>query len=137
MEIVYIKKYGRRNIGTGVLCNLTDGGDGINNCVFTDESKKKMSLSAISRNRETRTEEHNKNISLAKLGHKHNFDSRIKMSKSSKRKKLSDEQVKEIIFLYAQGGITQKELGLKYGVRQDTISCIINGKKRKIIYELL
>jgi hypothetical protein len=137
LEMFYIDKYGRRDNGSGILCNLTDGGDGINGFIFNQDVKSKMSISAFNRVRLPRTEEHNKNISEAKKGYNHNFDSRIKMSNSSKRKKLSDEQVLEIIKSYSKGGITQKELGLIYGVRQDTISCIINGKKRKIIYELL
>ena len=30
-EIEYIKKFGRRDLGLGLLVNLTDGGDGLNN----------------------------------------------------------------------------------------------------------
>ncbi len=41
------------------------------------------------------------------------------------RSKLTDEQVASIRSEYAAGGITQKQLGTKYGVIQITISRII------------
>jgi hypothetical protein len=42
LEKYYIKKYGRRDINTGILCNLTDGGDGANGYKHTEDSKNKM-----------------------------------------------------------------------------------------------
>jgi hypothetical protein len=38
-----IKKYGRKNLNEGSLCNMTDGGDGIWNCKRSEETKKKLS----------------------------------------------------------------------------------------------
>jgi len=38
-----IKQYGRRDLNTGTLCNLTDGGDGINGYVHTKERLLKLS----------------------------------------------------------------------------------------------
>ena len=42
-----IKKYGRKNLNEGSLCNMTDGGDGIWNCKRSEETKKRQSLGAI------------------------------------------------------------------------------------------
>jgi len=42
-----IKKYGRKDLNEGSLCNLTDGGDGIWNCVRSEETKKKLSEQKI------------------------------------------------------------------------------------------
>jgi hypothetical protein len=48
-EIEFIKLYGRRDLRTGTLVNMTDGGDGLNNRVFTHEYRKKLSEAAKKR----------------------------------------------------------------------------------------
>jgi hypothetical protein len=45
-----IKKYGRRDLGLGSLVNMTDGGDGNNNIIFSESTRKKMSLAKIKNN---------------------------------------------------------------------------------------
>lgn len=46
-EISEIKKYGRRNNKTGILCNLTDGGEGISGYHHNKFTKNKISTSSI------------------------------------------------------------------------------------------
>lgn len=41
LEELLIKTYGRRNLGTGPLVNLTDGGEGTSNIVVTEQTKSK------------------------------------------------------------------------------------------------
>lgn len=48
-EKQYIKKYGRINNNTGILCNMTDGGEGILNLQHTAEAKLKISIAAKKR----------------------------------------------------------------------------------------
>lgn len=46
-EIEFITLYGRQDLGKGTLVNFTDGGDGLNGLKHSEETRKKMSLSAI------------------------------------------------------------------------------------------
>lgn len=48
-EKLYIKQYGRRDLGLGSLVNLTDGGDGVQN--LSEELKNKISITKKSKNR--------------------------------------------------------------------------------------
>lgn len=46
LEQKLINEYGRRNLGTGKLVNLTDGGEGVSGKVYTDEERELMSSRA-------------------------------------------------------------------------------------------
>jgi hypothetical protein len=56
LEILLISEYGRRDLGNGILVNMTDGGDGSVNCVVSEGTKIKMSESHKGKkfNKETR-----------------------------------------------------------------------------------
>jgi hypothetical protein len=47
IEIEMIEYFGRINLNNGILSNMTDGGEGFRNFIFTDDTKKKMSHMAI------------------------------------------------------------------------------------------
>lgn len=47
MEISEIKKYGRKNNKTGILCNMTDGGEGTTGYVPTSKMKRHLSKKRI------------------------------------------------------------------------------------------
>lgn len=90
-EMEFIRLYGRKNIGTGVLANMTDGGEGF--CNPSEERRRKMSETA----KRTQTglkhsESRNKTKSLAQGGKNHwNFGKKLKnetlIKKSSSMKK--------------------------------------------------
>lgn len=49
-EIASIAKYGRLDKGTGILTNLTDGGDGPTGRVYTSEERQRISLRLLGKN---------------------------------------------------------------------------------------
>lgn len=77
-EIELISFYGRIDLSTGCLRNLTNGGDGSSNP--SPETIEK--LRRAGRKKKPMTEEHRLNISKSKKGHKPASDTRIKLSKS-------------------------------------------------------
>ena len=96
-EIYMIAVFGRKDLGTGILHNLTDGGDGASGYVFSEETRKKM-------RERTPSEETRKKMSEARRGEKnHNYgkihseETRRKMSESQIGKTLSKEHIDKII----------------------------------------
>ena len=95
-----IKKFGRRNLGTGSLCNLSDGGEGPSGLKHTDETKAKMSDSHKGNKCAVgykHTPEAREKMSLQRrgnifaLGHKHDPETRRKMSAKASGRPQSTE----------------------------------------------
>jgi len=80
LEKAYISNYGRLNIATGHLVNLTDGGDGTYGTSDSDETKRKKSISHLGKKA---SPDHKLKISLATTGVK-------KTLTDEQRKTLSD-----------------------------------------------
>ena len=110
IEIDLIRKYGRKDLGTGSLCNLTDGGDGTVGWIVSEETLKKMSEGKTGEKNnmfgKTHSDETRRKISEAgkgKTGEKHSMfgktpseETRRKMSEAQKGKTLSDEHKRKI-----------------------------------------
>lgn len=75
-EIEFIKLYGRKDLGTGTLVNMSDGGE--------VHSRKKL------------TQEHKANIGKAGKGRKHSQETKLKISESNKGKIMSEEAKEKI-----------------------------------------
>ena len=76
-----IKKLGRRDLNEGPLCNMTDGGDGIWNCIRSEDVRKKLS-------------EGKKGEKNPQYGKKPSIESLLKRANSLRGQKRSDETKK-------------------------------------------
>jgi hypothetical protein len=86
-EIEFIKLYGRIDLGNGTLANLTDGGDGTPNRIFTSEHKKKLSLSQIGKEK---SDELKEKLRTYRIGKINSLEARAKISKANKGRKNSE-----------------------------------------------
>jgi hypothetical protein len=80
-EIEFIKLYGRIDLGNGTLANLTDGGDGLINRIFTPEHRRKLSLSQVGRKV---SEEQKDKLRKYRVGIPNSPEARSKISKANK-----------------------------------------------------
>ena len=84
-EVYMIDVLGRKDLGTGILHNRTDGGEGTSGRIQSEETKNKISEANKGK---TLTEEHRKKCSEASrgntnmLGKKHSEESKRKMSEA-------------------------------------------------------
>lgn len=93
IEINLISYFGRVNNNTGILCNLTDGGEGGLNVVFTEERKQRIRIANTGKKHKPetiekfrlrkQTEATKEKIKLLKTGIKASEETKLKMSKSS------------------------------------------------------
>lgn len=103
LERFYIRWYGRKNIGTGILRNLTDGGEGVSGLVLSEESRNKISLGNKGKKQTSKAKE---KISKSKkgkgiginagakhpfYGKTHTLETRERLSRARKGRKYSPE----------------------------------------------
>ena len=99
LEKEYIAKYGRKDLGTGVLRNMTDGGDGIMGHKHSEETKKKIALARIGKPTnlgKKMSEEQKEKLRQANLGKKVSTKTgeKISAAKKGKPEKPRSEETK-------------------------------------------
>jgi hypothetical protein len=93
LEIELIAKYGRKDLGTGILRNLTDGGEGSPGRLASEETKQKLKEA---RAKQITTKETREKMRKAHTGRKHSEETRKKMSLSSSGRTNSPETIQRI-----------------------------------------
>lgn len=154
-EIYLIGLYGRRDTGSGILVNLTDGGEGPVGVIVSKESRLKISIKTkqyIEQNREVVLERIKKASQSSRLkdyyisrrgkpsGYKHTEENRLKMSLSKIGKKISkellDKMSKKIIQKSMDGNVVKiwdsaNQVQRETNFSQGNISRCCNGEYKQ------
>jgi len=127
-EQFYIAHYGRIDKNTGILRNLTDGGEGSSGWKASKETRLKMSRSKLGKPLPQKTRE---NMSRSLLGNQRFLG---KKHKQETKKKMANGSVKYIYeFVGPDGEIyitdNAKELARQHNLNDGHLSQVVHGKR--------
>lgn len=138
LEIELISKYGRIDLNTGTLCNLTEGGEGSSGRIVSEETKKLWSQQrkgkkqteaqyAANCNRII-SEETKKKQSEANKGHSRHTPEQIQKIKEFNTDRKHSEETKELMSKQRKG----KQQG---SINPAAIKVFIYNNKHEIVYK--
>ena len=96
-EIYMIAVFGRKDLGTGILHNKTNGGEGVSGRICSEKTRIKISFSNKGK---IPSEETRKLWRTQRKGRKLSKKTKIKISEGNKGKKLSEEQIQGMIAIH-------------------------------------
>ena len=138
LEIFLVQSYGRINLNTGTLSNLTDGGEGglspskerreelskkSRERVWTEESRKKLSDSRLNKSLSAYQLLKVREAALKRRGIKFSEEHKLKMSKNSHAAKKVIDTNTGIIYNSAT------EVSKKFSINLGTLCCYLRGSR--------
>ena len=105
--------YGRKDNGTGILRNRTDGGEGVCGAIFSDETRRRMSL--------------------GQKGRIHSEKTKLKMSKAAKGRTFSEKQKLNLIEANSKTWIFVNPNGEKITIKNLAKFCRENNLSRTLM----
>jgi group I intron endonuclease len=128
LEVYYIALYGRIDIGTGILRNLTNGGDGSTGWTPSQETREKMSRAKVGK---TLPQEIKDKMSQALLGNQRWLGK--KHTQETKNKMAQARITRLYEFTDSDGEIyitdNAKDFARQYGLSDGHLNQVINGKR--------
>jgi hypothetical protein len=91
IEMLLIEKYGRRDLGTGNLVNLTDGGEGCLGVIVSEETRQKLSEAHKGENNGFFGKKHSEETRQKYRDRTYSEETRQKMSEAKKGKTRSED----------------------------------------------
>jgi hypothetical protein len=123
VEIGLVKQFGRLDLKTGVLYNLTDGGDGASGSIKSPETRARMSLARhnmppekkekLTRSFRYKTLEHIQKVAATRVGKTHSAETRQKISDAAKMRRGGRVGIIETIEVRLTRSNAAKEAWLK------------------------